>query len=344
MFTGRPVFQPLGHPNTTHHGYNNNFPPAADTIHNSGNLNIPYKHSMFDVAHDHGRSTAFHAGKTRLDFCDRSYNAANGAPDVTGADNGTDKIDFSNVIDIQGAAISNQINILLEDLMSPSPTEYLFVHIAEPDLTGHSTSWGSAAYSNMVAYIDTQLGRILNALDSNPALVNQTALIVSTDHGGGGGNPVSHTLASHPDNFTIPFFLRAPGIEPGIDAYELLSNRTDPGTNYVDYAAQPQPIRNGDGSNLALSLLALPPIPGSFMNALFATPSVTLRVARFEGQLSLFWGDVNEEYDLQTADSINASTWQTITTGITTVETTKVYSVPNANTLPKQFFRLKKRQ
>src|SRR6185436_5765766 len=86
MFTGRPVFQPLGLPDTTHHGYNNNFPTATETIHNAGNSNVTYKASMFDVAHDYGRSTAFYTGKTRLSICERSYDATNGAPDAIGID------------------------------------------------------------------------------------------------------------------------------------------------------------------------------------------------------------------------------------------------------------------
>ncbi|HEY0551198.1 MAG TPA: alkaline phosphatase family protein, partial [Verrucomicrobiae bacterium] len=56
MFTGRPALQPAGFPNTTHHGYINNAPPPGDTYHNAGNLNVPYKASVFDVVHDNGLS------------------------------------------------------------------------------------------------------------------------------------------------------------------------------------------------------------------------------------------------------------------------------------------------
>src|SRR6185436_15786140 len=73
IFTGRPVMLPAGFPITTHHGYNNNTPAASETFHNSGNSNVPYKASFFDVAHDYGLSTALYAGKTKLGICDRSY-------------------------------------------------------------------------------------------------------------------------------------------------------------------------------------------------------------------------------------------------------------------------------
>ena len=66
MLTGRPVLQPVGQPNTTHHGYTSNTSPTPDaTLHNSGNPNLDYVASVFDVAHDHGLSTALFASKSK---------------------------------------------------------------------------------------------------------------------------------------------------------------------------------------------------------------------------------------------------------------------------------------
>jgi len=264
------------------------------------------------------------------------------APDLIDVDNGRDKIDFSSVLDIQGAAIASEVDTILADLTNASPKEYIFIHIAEPDLTGHGSGWGSAAWSNIVRTVDAQLGRIINAIDANPVLVNQTALIVVADHGGGGVTPNGHTEAHHINNYTIPFFLRAPGIPGGTDLYQLFSNRADPGTNRTDYTTQPQPIRNGDASNLALTLMGLPPIPGSFMMPAFATPIVTLRIARFSGQTTVFWSDANNEYDLQTTTALGTQ-WDTVTSGITTNETTRVYTISATPLSAKQFFRLREK-
>ena len=346
MFTGRPVMQPAGQPNTTHHGYNNNFPGSGDTFHASGNAAVPYKSSFFDVAHDYCLSTAFYAGKTRLAICDRSYDGVNGAVDVVafGGDNGRDKIDFASVLDVSGNSISNEVNLLIADLTNAMPRRYSFIHIAEPDLTGHASGWRSANWSNAVRNVDTQLGRILNVINANATLSNNTALIVSADHGGGGVTATGHTESYHVTNYTIPFFLRAPGVTGGSDLYALFSNRGNPGTNRTDYNTAPQPIRNGDGGNLALTLLGLPPIPGSFMAPAIISPTVTLSIARCAGQVGFFWSDASSQYQFEVSATLPAAPhqWQTITSGIMTNDTTRVFTLTNATEFSARFFRLRK--
>ncbi len=342
MFMARPVLQPAGAANTVHHGYNNNFPTPAETFHNAGNSNLAYKSSMMDVAHDYGRSTALYTGKTRLDICDRSYNTTNGALDSTGADHGRDKIDFGSIADISGSAISNEVTQLITNLLSATPRNYSFIHLAEPDLTGHSSGWGSANWSNAVRNVDREIGRILNAIDTNPVLSNQTALLITADHGGGGVTFNAHTEAYHITNYTVPFFVRAPGIQAGADAYAIFLNRGHPGTNRTDYTTQPQPIRNADASNLALSFLGLPPIPGSFIVPVLNTPVNSLRVARGPAVTTVFWYDPNNDSVLESAGELVAPIeWQAVTVGLIMSDTTKSYTVTNGAAGP-QFFRVRK--
>ncbi len=187
MFTGRPSVQPVGFPNTTHHGLLNNSPFPSDTYHNSGNLNVPYKASLFDVAHDHGLTTAFYAGKSKLGICDRSYNEFNGALDLIGEDNGRDKIDYSRVGDygaLYGTAVTDGFDVLIDHLTNGVPRNYTFAHTAEPDLTGHTVGWGSENWSNMVRFIDQQIGRVFTAVEANPVLKDRTVILLTTDHGG----------------------------------------------------------------------------------------------------------------------------------------------------------------
>lgn len=315
MFTGRPVLQPAGGANTIHHGYNNNFPGASDTFHASGNPNVPYKSSFFDVAHDHGLTTAFYAGKNRLGICDRSYNAANGALDLILPDHGRDKIDVTTIGDISGNAITNEVNALIADLTGPAPKQYSFIHLAEPDITGHASGWGSVNWSNAVRLVDQQLGRIFSVIG------NRTAFIVTADHGGGGVIATGHSEPYHIANYTIPFFLWGPGIPAGVDIYTMFSNRADPGTNRTDYSVNPQPVRNADGGNLALTLLGLPPIPGSyFQPALSGAASVpaslfiTIQSVPGNGIMLTFTVPAHQSCTLLFSETLSGSDWSAIAT------------------------------
>jgi hypothetical protein len=341
MFMARPVSQPAGLPDTTHHGYNNNFPAAADTFHNAGNLAVPYKASFFDVAHDYGLSTALYTGKTRLAICERSYNAANGAPDLIEPDHGQDKIDFASVADVSGANISNEVNLLVADLSSTAPRQYSFIHIAEPDLTGHGSGWGSANWSNAVRNVDAQLGRILDTINANPVLSDRTAVIIAADHGGGGVVPNGHTEAFHPANYTIPFFLWGPGIPGGVDAYALFTNRGDPGTNRADYSFSPQPLRGGDGANLALGLLGLPPIPGSFFMPELKSLQPPMTVNRTVAALTLSWPAPADGFFLEFSERVDAPVWRKVTNGVLNLGDRYSYTVDLQTAGRAGFFRVR---
>ncbi|MEX0585777.1 MAG: alkaline phosphatase family protein [Pirellulales bacterium] len=257
MITSRPVSQPVGQPATVQHGYENNFPGANDTLHNAGNPAVDYIASVFDVVHDHGLGTALYVGKTRMEIMWRSYNAANGGPDTIGADNGRNKIDASLVTNGNGATITTAYLAAA----TATPPHYSFVHLVDPDTVGHSTGWGTAAWNTSVAAVDTQLGRILSFIDTNPSFAGKTALLLTGDHG---GLPTrTHDDATNPANYTVPYFIWGPGIAAGVDIHSIFWNRFDPGSTRPDYNALRQPVRNVDSANLALALLGLPPVPGS---------------------------------------------------------------------------------
>ena len=154
--------------------------------------------------------------------------------------------------------------------MKAQPFHFSLLHLAGPDVSGHSSGWGSDAYKSAIEGMDAELGRIFDMVDNTPALQGKTALILTTDHGGGGGWLMGHTLATHPDNFTIPFYVWGPGVAES-DLYALnLSTRSDPAANdnpVYSLETPTLPIRNGALANLALSILKLPPVPGSWINA-----------------------------------------------------------------------------
>ena len=293
MLTGRPVLQPAGWTNTAHHGIDFDS-DNGKTMHNSGNTNLPYKASTLDVAHDRGLSTAFYSSKTKFVFYVRSYDATSGAPDLVAPDNGRNKIDASMLTD-GGTSLYGASEVLVTAVvasLAAEPQSYIFLHFAEPDYAGHATGWGSAGYSNAVWHVDQQLGRIFAAIDSNPALADQIAIILTGDHGGGGNTSTGHSTASLYKNFAVPLFAWGPGLPSGVDLYSLFANRGNPGTNRPSYNAVPQPLRNGDSGNLALALLGLPTIPGSTMLPQFSLPPALLAqpqsVTNFVGATAAF--------------------------------------------------------
>jgi hypothetical protein len=191
----------------------------------------------------------------------------------------------------------------------------------------------------MVRTVDAQLARIFEAIESNPALSNQTAIVLTTDHGGEG---FGHSTPTIPANFTIPFFLWGPGIPAGADLYSVFSNRGNPGTNRTDYTMVPQPIRNGDAGNLVMKLFGLPTIPGSLMIPEFATPGVSLVIRRNGEGWSLVWPADTDGFVLETTTSLAPPVqWEPVMGGIDATDAEKRYSISGSNE-HRQFFRLRK--
>jgi hypothetical protein len=273
ILTGRPVNNPSGDPNdAVGHGYTVNFPQPGDTIHDDGNDAVPYKSSTFDVVHDHGLSTAMYASKTRFDVFDRTWSGA-GGPDLVGADNGADKIDIAMTRDGPSATIVNAFIAA----MNEAPKDYTFLHIVEPDTAGHASGWEGAAWTTAVTTVDSRLAQVFNLIDNSDALRDHTAIVLTADHGGGGGsNPKNHTDAEFYKDYNIPMFIWGAGLEPGSDLYASMENRFDPAMDRPDYLAEQQPLRNGDTGNIAMQLLGLPEIPGSFMHPVFSSSSVDI--------------------------------------------------------------------
>ena len=155
------------------------------------------------------------------------------------------------------------------DAMRDSPFHFSLFHFAGPDSAGHAAGWGSDAQKTAIEAVDAELGRIFELVENEAALAGKTVLLLTSDHGGGGGWTHGHTLPTHKDNFTIPFYVWGPGVTKG-DLYDLnATTRTAPDATanpaYSNDTAS-MPIRNGTVANLALSLLQLPPVPGSWIN------------------------------------------------------------------------------
>lgn len=241
---------------TTGHGWTDNGTPApTDTIHNNKGS---YVASAFDVAHDNGLRTGLYAGKSKFSLIDDSYNAANGAADVTGPDNGRDKISSY----VYNSSSSSLLSSYLST-MGTNPFNYSLLHFTDPDTYGHASGWGSTAYYNSLATIDGYLGQILSLVNTDSRLKNRTTIVLTADHG---GNGYDHSDPTDPLDYTIPFAVWGFGAKAGADLYGLNPlSRQDPGSSRPTYLGV-QPIRNGDIANLALDLLGLGPIPASTLD------------------------------------------------------------------------------
>ena len=242
----------------------NSDPSLSTTLHNSGNPNLSYISSVFDVVHDNGLTTALYASKSKFVLYDQSYNATTGAPDTTGVDNGQDKIDT--YVQKSTGSPANASNLNADYLvdMASSQYNYTYLHYTDPDSAGHSGGWGSPTWDLSVQNVDSYLGDIFNLIETNAGLAGDTTIILTADHGGSGA---SHGTASNPANYTVPVFVWGPDVTPNTDLYALNpTNRLDPGTGRPDYTDTIQPIRNSDTANLALGLLGLGPVPGSLIN------------------------------------------------------------------------------
>ena len=256
MVTGRPRDNHTT-PSISGHNWSGNGDPAANQTlaTNKGS----YIASVFDVVHDNGLSTGLWSGKSKFSLFRDSYNATNGAPDTTGIDNGRNKVDSSYIV--SGDPASNLGSNFISSLTA-SPKNFSFVHFQDADAAGHSSGWGGAAYNAALEAVDTQVGNILSAIQNSPTLNGKTVVMLTADHGGvgtGHGNTAALT------DTQIPFLVWGAGVSGG-DIYSINPGiLTDPGTSIPDYSASGQPIRNGNIANLALDLLGLGPVPGSYV-------------------------------------------------------------------------------
>lgn len=294
MVTSRLVSGPAGH------GWTWNKDPliGANLHRNKGE----YLESVFSVAHDHGLRTALYASKSKFSLFDLSYDEKNGRPDLIGEDNGRKKID----VFIQ-ATLSETVIDDLEDAMKADTFDFLMVHIRTPDTAGHGFTWTTSRpsfYMDSVKKADELLEDILEQVEKSPAWKGRTYIVLTSDHGGLSGAK-EHEAYFERENFTIPFYVWGPGIPAGADLYDLnATSRKNPGVLNpsgdptlalpIDLPAGPAlpevapsadfrlpshirmpelsltdlpPIRNADAGNLCLSLLGVPPIPGSTVNA-----------------------------------------------------------------------------
>ena len=332
QFTGRGVAGAAGH------NWTENIDPAPNQTlaSNKGS----YIAGAFDVAHDNGLRTGEYASKTKFSLYSASWDGTNGAPDLTGFDNGRDKIDvYRNDSDTTAL-----VNSLITD-MTAQPFGYVFLHYADTDTVGHSQGWNvtpGSPYSNAVKKMDGLLGAIFSMIDGNTNLAGRTAIILTTDHGGSG---TGHSTATSSLHYPVPFYVWGPGVMGGADLYALNpQTRLNPsGTSRPNYSA---PIRNGEVANLALKFLGFGAVTNSTINSAqdlaVTIPPPNDFNAAIDGTnvIIRFSTLTNVLYDIQQRGDWNSG-WSNVAINIPgTGGVVTNYDFGGA-TLPQRYYRLK---
>lgn len=339
--TGRPVRPPADMSSNVCHGITTDSPAAGDTVHNSG-LNIgTYKAGIFDVVHDNGLGTALYMGKNRLAICDRSWDSTNGAPDITGPDNGRDKIDVGMIVEASGNtdATPGMLTNFTAAIASGTLKNFTLFHIADTDYAGHSGGWSTnsgSLFRNVMKRADGWLGQILDAVQTNKALDGRIAILLTADHGGG-TPPTTHIDATQLSNVTIPFFISAPGIAVGTNIHACFENRFDPAATIPAYTNAAQPLRNGDIPNLSAALLGLPPVPGALMTPVLKATFINIACGACDS--SIRWPGYLTGWHLDVTDDIANGTWQTVTNAPAATNGQFIITDP-APLTNKRFYRL----
>ncbi len=302
-----------------------------------------YIAGAFDVAHDNGLRTGEYASKTKFSLYATSWNATNGALDVTGPDNGRNKIDVYTNLSDTAVLVSRLITN-----MTAQPIHYVFLHLADPDNEGHSSGWDvtpGSDYSDAIKAVDNRLGAIFNLIDTDSRFTGRTAILLTTDHGGTG---TGHSNPAVRENYTILFYVWGPGVISGGDLYALNpSTRLNPGTNRPPYSNPVQPVRNGEAANVALKLLGLGAVPGSTINSnqnLELTVRVTcdLQMPQASTNAVLTYTTLsNVLYDVQARNDLASGSWSNIAVNIAGTGTVVTNIDADAATLPQRFYRVR---
>jgi hypothetical protein len=337
QLTGRGVVGATGH-----NWINDSEPPPGETL---ASNNGSYVAGVYDMAHDNGLRTGHYASKIAFYLFDTSWDGTNGAPDLTGPDNGRDKID---VYLFQGDTAVLE-NAMITD-MTAQPFHYVFLHLRDPDTTGHLSGWNvsptTSDYCATIKTMDSRLGQIFSLIDTNAQFHGRTAIILTADHGG--TEMRTHWDPTLPADYTVPFYVWGPGVMAGADLYRLNPDtRLDPGTNRPTYSEPVQPIRNGDAANVALKLLQLGPVPGSTIGAaqdlaLTVPPPSDFRLAMTGGDVVLsFLMRTNVLYDIERTPDLAQGVWSNAATNLSGTNGSIAHVVVGAAGEPPRLYRLR---
>jgi hypothetical protein len=232
MVTGRRIDAATGGHGVTW----NDDRPTPSTVQAAAGHDVASVFTAVDAA---GGSTALFAAKTKFSLWQRSW---------------PDAIDRTTINENNSALVDQ----LIADL--PVDRDFRFLHLSPPDVAGHAHGWMSKPYLRAVRRADALVGRVVKAVNADPARKAGTTILLTSDHGGHGP---SHDDATELDNYRIVFMARGAAVGRGVDLYAVNPAYKNPGTRRTSYGTRRPPVRNAMIANLALDLLDLPAVEGS---------------------------------------------------------------------------------
>ncbi len=155
----------------------------------TGAVQVP---TAFDVAQAAGKTTAGFFGKSKFRHLLRR-----GAPQFRMAPQGSD------------LWAAPRITQEVQDYLRHRRPDFVFVHLTDPDIAGHSVGWMSAPYRFAVRRADAAVARIAAA--ARRAYDDDVVIIVTADHGGHGRD---HGTEQDVD-MNIPWIAWGRGVAPG---------------------------------------------------------------------------------------------------------------------------------
>ncbi len=84
---------------------------------------------------------------------------------------------------------------------------FTFLHLDEPDNTGHAIGHRTPAYYKQLELVDQRIGKIVKAV-SDAGIADETIILVTADHGGTGKGHGGKSL----DEVQIPWVISGPGV------------------------------------------------------------------------------------------------------------------------------------
>jgi hypothetical protein len=152
-----------------------------------GIIEVP---TVFSLAHEAGLSTAMVVGKPKFEHLV-----------VPGS---VDDYYYAGFTDSQ--IVKQTLQVIEAGL-----PDLLFIHLPDVDSAGHLTGWMSPGQLATIALTDSQVGKIVSALEAGDAL-ETSLLIITADHG---GHERIHG-SDLPEDMTIPWLAVGPGIPAGM--------------------------------------------------------------------------------------------------------------------------------